>query len=127
MAGLLPVATSFAERRLHLGYRQVACKPFAIGEARSFAAMSSLRHDPARGRAAVRRRQLGGIRRSMGLRRELPAPSATSSTRPDVPQVASRRFAVGLHLAEPGRFRHGSQIRIEESPPPWNPPTKPSR
>jgi cobyrinic acid a,c-diamide synthase len=26
MAGLLPLATSFAERRLHLGYRQVAVK-----------------------------------------------------------------------------------------------------
>src|SRR5262245_49851489 len=38
MAGLLPLATSFAERRLHLGYRQVAVKAdCAIGAAgRSF-------------------------------------------------------------------------------------------
>ncbi len=33
MAGLLPVATSFAERRLHLGYRQVELvEPCALGE-----------------------------------------------------------------------------------------------
>ena len=55
MAGLLPVATSFAERRLHLGYRQVALQAdAAIGRpARSSAAMSSTT-PPSCGRKASR-------------------------------------------------------------------------
>ncbi len=74
MAGLLPVATSFAERRLHLGYRQVALKQdTAIGRAgqkfrgHEFHYATILREDgePLFGAANARGESVG----SMGLRR----------------------------------------------------------
>ena len=74
MAGLLPVATSFAERRLHLGYRQVALQAdAAIGQAGQkfrghefhYATVLHEEGEPLFGAANARGESVG----SMGLRR----------------------------------------------------------
>jgi len=74
MAGLLPVATSFAERRLHLGYRQVALQADAVigragqkfrGHEFHYATVLHEEGEPLFGAANARGESVG----SMGLRR----------------------------------------------------------
>lgn len=74
MAGLLPVATSFAERRLHLGYRQVALQADAVigragqkfrGHEFHYATVLREEGEPLFGAANARGESVG----SMGLRR----------------------------------------------------------
>jgi cobyrinic acid a,c-diamide synthase len=80
MAGLLPLATSFAERRLHLGYRQAkiaaAHSPFRrLGErwrGHEFHYATVLREDPLQGGAEALFEcadAAGDNARNQGLRR----------------------------------------------------------